>query len=227
MVNNFNKRIIKTEDILCTIEKIFELLQKIEEQITFYLNEIKIIYNNLDKDYNIESCLGKLKLLQNNFIMLIKIEFNKLKLIDGFYVYKLYITENTLNNTSDITTYFNNNLLDNNIFNNLHIHLNYNNYYIYNLPIFIFNIDPVTYSLTMCIYNNNEPFYYTLTPICVIPRVIINSMNDVVNEKNNIDYITNFFGLIINQDFDIYINKIKKIKNELKMITNITKIISI
>ena len=64
MVNNFNKRIIKTEDILCTIEKIFELLQKIEEQITFYLNEIKIIYNNLDKDYNIESCLGKLKLLQ-------------------------------------------------------------------------------------------------------------------------------------------------------------------
>ena len=131
IINNVNKRIFN--DINNIKNTIFELLNNLEKQIIAYLSEIKVIYNKLEEDLDIENSLVLLKLLQTNFLNALKFQFENRKLNDGLYVCKIHITDNKLKNESDITSYFNNDILEDiNIFNNLHIHLNYNNYYIYN-----------------------------------------------------------------------------------------------
>lgn len=226
IINNVNKRIFN--DINNIKNTIFELLNNLEKQIIAYLSEIKVIYNKLEENFDIENSLVLLKLLQTNFLNALKFHFENRKLNDGLYVCKIHITDNKLKNESDITSYFNNDILEDiNIFNNLHIHLNYNNYYIYTLPIFTFNIDPKSNCLVIRICKNKlDDFYYTLTPH-FNSEVEIISTDDNENKNKRLNYTIKYYNSIISQNLDSYVEKIQDIKNELLMVDNITNIINI
>jgi len=226
IINNVNKRIFN--NINNIKNKIFELLDNLEKQIILYLSEIKIIYNKLEEDSDIENSLVLLNLLQTNFLNAVKFQFENIKLNDGFYVCKIHITDNKSKYETDITSYFNNDILEDiHLFNNLHIHLNYNNYYIYTLPIFIFNIDPKSNCLVIRICKNKlDDFYYTLTPH-FNSEVEIISTNDNENQNKRLVYTMKYYNSIISKNLDSYIDKIQDIKNELIMVENITDIINI
>ena len=129
IINNVNKRIFN--NINNIKNKIFELLDNLETQLILYLNEIKVISTKLEEDNDTKNCLVLLNLLQTNFLNVVKLQFETIKLEDELHVFKIHITDNKTNNTTDVTSYFNDNILeDKNIFNKLHIYLNYNNYYI-------------------------------------------------------------------------------------------------
>ena len=146
MITDVNKRIIKDCDILDSLCKMFELLNSIDEGIAFYLNEIKLL-NNLIDGHTDEECLEKLKFLQENFLKLMKINLKK-NLNDGIYIFDFNITENS-SFDGLIQNYFSYNFKENKLFNKLHFNLNFNNWYVFNLPVFNFNLDKSTNSLTI------------------------------------------------------------------------------
>ena len=222
MITDVNKRLIKDCDILDSLCKMLKLLDNIDEGIAFYLNEIKLL-NNLIETYSNEECLHKLKILQENLLKLMQITLKK-NLNDGIYIFDFNITENS-SFDGFIQNYFSYNFNENKLFNKIHFNLNFNNWYVFNVPVFNFNLDKSTNALAINIKINGENYYYLLTPS--FKEINIDSVNDTELNIKKFVNLKNYFNEIINQNINEFEKILWKIRNELEMIGNVMEIINI
>lgn len=221
MITDVNKRIFKNCDILETLSLMSELLEEIDASIVFYLNEVKLLNNVIDSISTKES-LDKLEILQINFLNLLKMKFTDKTLSDDMHIFELNITENSSFNGS-IENYFNN-TIENKLFNKLNFNFNFNNWYVFNLPVFNFNLDKTTFSLSLNVNIGNEKFYYLLTPR--YNKIIIDSINENTINAKEFANLKNYFNEILSQNIDNYSKILLKIRNEISMIGNVIEIIN-
>lgn len=222
MITDVNKRIFKNCDILDTLSLMSDLLEEIDTTIVFYLNEVKLLNNIIDSISTKES-LDKLEILQINFLNLLKMKFSDKTLSDDMHIFELNITENSSLN-GRIENYFSN-TIENKLFNKLNLNLNFNNWYVFNLPVFNFNLDKPSYSLSLNVNIGNEQFYYLLTP--KYDKIIIDSINENTINAKEYANLKNYFNEILSQNIDNYSKILLKIRNEISMIGNVMEIINI
>ena len=175
---------------------------------------LKNLLSKFNETHDVEKSLVILNLLQLNFLNIIKMYFENTKLEDNYNICRLIITENKLNNFNEIKDYFQDDIksYSSSIFNNIYLRLNGNNNYIYNLPIFIFNLDSQFNCLSLRIFKTNgEDFYYLLTP-------------RFIHEKDNKINFHEYLNNILIKDISYYSEIIKKFKNEILMVENVINI---
>ena len=219
-INDINKRYINFSNYN---KKFNELLNVLENQLCLFFNEIKVIKYKLETTNDVKKTLVLLNLLQMNFLNIIKLHFENLKLEDNYYICKFLITENKLDNFSNVSQYYNfssTKKYNNDIFETIYFRLNHINNYKLKVPIFTFNIDQDNYCLSFRMLKyNEEDFYYTITPYYIYSKM---KSNDDVEE---LCYLKEYLNNILSNDISKFTDIIKLLKDELLMVENIVNII--